>query len=152
MLIIWGKNQVNDQYRYNRLNYCLPTMQNPPSPPHTHTHTVSNAHVCDVGFGHVTCWQWDCEWKWQDAITFLLLTSLWVLETTSVERTWVKLSSKQSYSIFITELRARNKYYFPLKFCDFLLKRKWWMLWDFIIMLASWGRGDRNGMKKRACE
>lgn len=45
---------------------------------------------------------------------------------------------------FSSQNWVRNKYYFPLKFCDFLLKKSWWMLWDFIIMLASWGRGGRG--------
>lgn len=144
MLIIWRKNQINDQYRYNRLNYCSPLCKtlHPPAPPHTHI--ISNTHVCDVVFSHVT-------WLASETVSgngrmpshFSFWPSPWALETTSVERTWMKLSSKQSYSIFITEL-SKKQILFSTQILWFLIKEKLIMLWDFIIKLASWDRGDRG--------
>lgn len=84
MLKTLRRNKIIDKYRYNRLHYYLPTMQHPP---HTHTHSISMAHACDVGSGLVTCLASEqASGNGSGLSYFCFWPGPWVLETKSMEK------------------------------------------------------------------
>lgn len=57
------------------------------TPPHTHTHSISMAHACDVGSGLVTCLASECASGNGSGLSyFCFWPGPWVLETKSMEK------------------------------------------------------------------